>query len=177
MSLTELGDRDCLDEAIEVSEVMLHLDAEDRLGVRMMLAPLYLVRRRFDELRELLARFEGDGMLPLRWVGVMQSFVAGGGIAATRLLPSVHERNPFAIAFLSGARRLPRYRPEGYVIGSEEEAIACADTLRPALRSMPKFRTWLKSVAAAGDAASEGAVGAGPLRVGRMRRVRASPRS
>lgn len=144
-SLSESRAKGALDEAIHTAETMLTLDEEDHLGVRGPVAAWYIARKRWQELRELLELFEGSHTLELTWAAVALAFATEGEAAAARALPEALLANPFALDYLTGRRRRRGPLPPIIEWRGDTEAILAAHHLRPALRAMPEFKTWLQS--------------------------------
>ncbi len=132
------------DSAIGIGVELLRLDHDDHLGMRTVLGPLYLARRRFEDAQALLERFKDCTLLSLGWTRVMLAFATDGERAAARLLGAVIAANEFAPALVSGKRRNPGRVINSYTLGSEDEALMAVDCLAPALRAMPAFRKWLR---------------------------------
>lgn len=78
------------------------------------------------------------------WARVLLAFATEGEDAATLRLVAARERNPHVEAYLTGAKRRPRTRPELNAPGDEYEALVCADILWEAWKAHPKARKWLK---------------------------------
>ena len=145
-SLSESRAKAALDEAIHTAETMLTLDEEDHLGVRGPLAAWHIARKRWDDLRELLEQFAECGMLELAWARVILAFATEGEEAATRTLPETLLANQFALDYLSDRRRHRGPLPPLIEWRGESEAIFAAHHLRPALRAIPEFKTWLRTL-------------------------------
>jgi hypothetical protein len=159
-----VGTPESHDRAIAVAEEMLRWDGEDRLGIRGPLVGWYLGRGRHDDARALLARFEDDGLLPIMWGRVLLAFITEREEAAMKLLSAAVARNPHAVGYLSGVKKLPTGEFSAIEVGGKTEAIDTADSLEPAMRANPAFRKWLRAAGGGGAGSGAGVVdGAGAV--------------
>jgi len=137
-TLEELGRED---EAIAHFQELLLLNEHDNQGVRYLLLPRLLERRRHTEAAALLERYPQDAGATLAYCAALLVFQVEGD--------SENARTALASA-LALNRHVPRYlrNPvkrfvDHYALGSEEEALACIDEMGHAWQQTPGALEWL----------------------------------
>lgn len=134
-----------LDEAVLEHEGMLELNPGDNQGIRYGLMALYLALNQLDKAGKLFEEYDEREYSPIfGWAYVLDRFLAGNTTGAEQALKQTCERNPHAKAFFLGQRKLPKYMPGSYSMGSNEEAMIAYDILKIAWKKHPKARKWLK---------------------------------
>jgi tetratricopeptide (TPR) repeat protein len=135
------------DEAIEVYERMLELNTNDNQGVRDDLLGIYLAAGKPEMADALLKRFPSDEahFSNQAWGRVIERWMAGDLNGACDALAKARKLNAYAQSYLTGARRMPGRLPNGFRIGSEEEAQLTCARLMPALKHHPEFLSWLRT--------------------------------
>ncbi|WP_428940666.1 tetratricopeptide repeat protein [Fontivita pretiosa] len=142
----ELRDDGQFDEAISVYQRMLELNPDDNQGIRDSLASLLLRLERHEELRKLLDRYPEDCSLVHCYSEALLLFRQQGASDASRnALRQAIRYNPYLPEFLLGKRRPPRYVPEFYSPGDDNEARTFAGDLVPCWRATPGAVEWLKA--------------------------------
>lgn len=137
---------DSLKEAIAECEGLLDLNPGDNQGNRDTLRGLYLEAGRAEGIRRLEKEYkDGDWAIPT-WSGVLERWLSGDLKQAEKRARAGHKRNPHVVAYLSGAKRLPKEEPDGFSFGSQEEAALCASTLGRAWRAHPEAVSWLRGL-------------------------------
>ncbi len=142
--LRELGR---LEEAVKECEMMLDLNPNDNQGMRYSLLPLYLQLDRREDASRLLSKYEGDIDAIFAWGKALLAFLCGDIPGAQEACAAAVRKNPFVPPYLSGKSPLPDVKPACYSLGSEEEAIICADMLGRAWMAHPEALAWLGSQA------------------------------
>ncbi len=134
-----------LEEAIEEYEEMLALNENDNLGVRHLLLPCLLALSRMDEARKLLKLHAGecDWNAAFAWARVLERLLSGDEPGASKALAAARKQNPYVEVYLKRQRKLPRNLPDGYSVGSKEEALCFAGPLLTAWARHPEARKWL----------------------------------
>ncbi len=134
------------EEAIAEYEAMLELNPADNQGVRYSLLCCYLVTDCLEGVRRLARKYKENRFnVVFAWGHVLERFLAGELVAATRALKPARLQNAHMEAFLTGRRKLPRRLPEAYAPGSKDEAVAFAEGMMAAWRHHPKALRWLAS--------------------------------
>jgi tetratricopeptide (TPR) repeat protein len=133
------------DEAIDHARDMLRLNPGDNQGVRHVLAVWLLELRRHDDLEELLQAYDGDFLAVWSYTRALLSFrTTGDSEVAREHLRLALEKNPHVPAFLLGARKLPRRRPDYIGVGDEREAATVAVEMARSWLSTPDALGWLR---------------------------------
>ena len=153
-ALLDWGTPERVEEATTLMEEMLDLNPNDNQGMRDWLGACYVAQRRYDDAEALLLRYPDDWLAAPAWTRVLLVFATDGKERATELLVEARKRNRHVEKYLTGAKRLPRARAGGYSPGDENEAVYCADMLRPVCKAHPKAKNWLKGMSEA-DGAGE----------------------
>lgn len=71
-------------------------------------------------------------------------FRRGGGAVASKVLPAALKHNPHVLKFLSDRKKMPRYLPDMYSWGDENEAIIYMANFAEAWLANPEALVWLK---------------------------------
>lgn len=129
------------DEAISHFQELLRLNEHDNQGVRYLLLPRLLERRRHTEAAAVLARYPQDVGATLASCAALFSFQVEGD--------SENARAGLASAFALN-RHVPKYlrNPverfvDRYALGSEEEALASIDEMGRAWQQTPGALEWI----------------------------------
>ena len=130
--------------AIDILEAMLELDYDDNIGARRSMAAWLMALRDWDAAEQTLTRFEGCDTVEFAWVRLMLAFVRGGPQAAAPLIEQTIERNTQLVPYMVGDKPRPTEDMGEARPGNAGEAAVAADMLAPALRALPKFRSWLR---------------------------------
>jgi tetratricopeptide (TPR) repeat protein len=142
-----LVDAERLEEAAQVYERMLELNANDNQGARYELLALYLALRRLDAAARLFGKYPGEERFSavFAWGRVLERWLAGAVEEAGAALARAREHNPFVERYLTGRRKVPQNLPPYYSPGDASEAQVAALELAPAIRSSPEFVAWLRA--------------------------------
>lgn len=133
----------CLQDAISHYAAMLVLNPNNNQGVRYPLLGAYLTIGDLVSARALLKEFEGDAMATFAWGEALERALSGDYEGASAALKIARRRNRFIELYLMGARELPRFLPESYALGSDEEAVICLENLGGAWAEHPESARWL----------------------------------
>lgn len=117
--LWDLGEREA---AIGHYRDMLRLNPIDNQGLRWILATWLLAVEDHDVLEKLLAQYEGDAFVYWPYTRTLLSFRQGDESAARAALRKGWDANPHVPDLLLGVTFLPEEPPDGYALGSPEEA-------------------------------------------------------
>jgi tetratricopeptide (TPR) repeat protein len=141
-TLEELGRED---EAVAHFQELLRLNEHDNQGVRYLLLPRLLERRRHAEAAAVLERYPQDAGATLAYCAALLAFQVEGD--------SANARTALASA-LALNRHVPKYLRapverfvDHYAPGSEEEALACIDEMGSAWQQTPGALEWLEKQA------------------------------
>lgn len=133
------------DEAVGHYQELLRLNPDDNQGVRDILLPLFLETGRDAEAGALLRQFEQDGSAVWAYGWALWAFRQDrDSEAARKRLREAIRANRRVPDYLTGEVEMPEVLPESYAVGSEEEAILCADTLWEAWEAAPGALHWLE---------------------------------
>jgi len=131
-------------DAIKTYEKMLALNPNDNQGARDPLLGLYLAIGGLEEAGKLLKDYEKDPSANFAWARVLERFLSSDLPGAAAALEIARKKNPLVELFLSSEKEMPRYLPEMYSPGSEEEAMVCLDYLAVAWGNFPPAVLWLR---------------------------------
>jgi len=132
-------------EATEHYQEMLKLNPQDNQGVRHVLL-LCLLRTHQDEKVEVLLKENKEDKALAIWsyVRALLSFRRKGNTAASRKhLDHAFSVNPHVAEYLLNEEDLPEGLPDGYSLGSKQEAVICADQLLDVWQETPGAIEWL----------------------------------
>lgn len=148
MSLAEAGQHD---EAISHYEEMLRLNPADNQGIRDWLLHALLETGRNDEAAGLIARYRDDDSAVWLWSKALLAFrTKGDKPAARKALARAVEGNAYVAEFLSGTRKMPRFLPDFYGLGDENEAVLYVNGGAAAWAATPGALAWLKAARGGG---------------------------
>jgi tetratricopeptide (TPR) repeat protein len=141
-----LQDMERTDEAIGHYQDLLRLNPHDNQGVRDILLPLLLVVGQDSAAGTLLLQYADDASATWKYGWTLWAFrQEGDSPAAQKRLRAAVKANRHVIAYLSGKAPIPDMLPDSYALGSNEEAILCADGLFEAWRVTPGADRWLSA--------------------------------
>lgn len=134
-------------KATEIFEEMIELNPNDNQGVRYILIDCYLSKKLYQKAQQLLEQYKDGSMAVFNWAKVLYAYATEGENAAAEALGPAIEQNQYVLQYLASKKRLPRYMPECYSPGDENEAIFCADVLKESWKSHREAKRWLKEKA------------------------------
>jgi len=111
--------------------------------VRDPLLGLYLSIGGIDKAHKLLSDFKADASANFAWGRVLERFLSDDLPGADAALRKARKENRFVELYLSGRKKMPKYLPNMYSPGSEEEAILCLDNMAPAWTEFHPAMVWL----------------------------------
>lgn len=133
------------DEALAHWKDLLRLNPADNQGVRDVLVPRLIEQHRDDEARDLLAAYADDASAMLSYARTLLEFRrCGDGDAARNGLAAALKGNPHVLKYLTGSAAMPRWLPEAYRPGSEDEAQLATAMLAPAWHATEGAVEWLR---------------------------------
>jgi len=133
-----------IDEAIGHFQEMLRLNPNDNQGVRDNLVGLLLQTGRLEEAAALLKAYKCDQVAVWNYSRALLTFMQKGNTATARKhLAKAIKDNPYVVDYLLGEEEVPM-SPQGYTIGSKEEAVVCFECLDDAWESAPGALEWLE---------------------------------
>ena len=137
-----------VDKAIGNYQELLRLNPGDNQGVRYLLLPLLLAQEKHEEAEKLLAGFADDVMAIWQYCRALLTFRKEGDTPAARQqLKKAIAANRHVPQYLLGDAEIDR-DPDGYSIGSNEEAIICVNECDGAWQAIPGALDWLRTQAA-----------------------------
>lgn len=132
------------EEAITHYQEMLRLNPNDNQGVRENLLACLLETKQTDEAEALLKQYKESGMAVWNYSRALLTFMKKGDSATARKhLANAIKANPFVPEYLLDDEPAPM-SPQGYSIGSVEEAAICSELLRNAWEVTPDALDWME---------------------------------
>jgi hypothetical protein len=136
------------DEAIGHARELLRLNPNDNQGVRDALSEWLIRRERYDELAELLKRYQDDGSALWAWTEALLAFRAeGAGATAKKKLRAALKTNKHVADFLIGVETLPPRLPASYSPGGRDEAALYAAGFLAGWKAVPGAVDWVTAEA------------------------------
>jgi tetratricopeptide (TPR) repeat protein len=136
------------DEAIGHYQELLRLNPNDNQGVRDILLPLLLTVGRNADAGALLAQYANDITATWKYCWALWAFRQEGDSPSARdRLREAVRANPHVPHYLTGRAPIPELLPDGYSLGSPEEAMLCADELIDVWNETPGALAWLLDAA------------------------------
>jgi tetratricopeptide (TPR) repeat protein len=136
------------DEAISHYRELLRLNPNDNQGVRDILLPLLLSIGRDADAGALLAQYTDDPTASWRYGWALWTFRNEGESPAARdRLREAVKANRHVPSYLTGKAAIPEVLPDGFSLGSLEEAMICADGMIEVWNETPGAIPWLLAVA------------------------------
>jgi hypothetical protein len=130
--------------AIREYEKLLELNPNDNQGIRYVLFGAYLEEDKWEAAARLLKRYEEPTANGLYNKLLLELYKNGFSANAVKFLTDAKKVNPHVIPFLSGKKKIPMFRPEGYRLGDESEAIIYADDHFQLWEKIEGLQKWLK---------------------------------
>lgn len=135
------------DDAIAHYKAMLRLNPGDNQGNRYMLAACFATLKRYDELEALFAQQGDDCGLAWLFTKALVKFAREGATnSAHQLLSTALDRNRFVPHYLSGKKLMPKYLPDSYGFGSDDEAICYVTDFKKAWEVVSGAIDWIVEV-------------------------------
>jgi tetratricopeptide (TPR) repeat protein len=145
------------DEAVEHYREMLRLNPNDNQGLRNVLAACLLDLGRDEDTSALLEQYDGDCAAAWTYAAALLAFRAEGDTSRSKeKLAEDVKANAYAPAYLTGAKKMPRYLPDYIGIGDDNEAVSVASDYTSAWKSTPGALEWLRANAGKKGGASAG---------------------
>lgn len=138
--LWEIGEKEA---AIENAIDILKYNEYDNLMVINLLANWLLKEERYEQLEELLEKYEKDNSATISYSRVAFLYKTNEIKAAENALRRAYNRNPFVIPYIVKQKKIPNTLPHVARFGSEEEAIRYA-SLGLEVWNDPKMIGWVK---------------------------------
>ena len=138
-------------EAVSHFEAMIELCPNDNMGVRGQLLPLYLMVDQPEKAAALLAKYEDDVSPELTWGSVLVYYILRDFNKAQKALAAARRWSPRVEKYILHEKKLPRRRPDTYIVGSEDEAVNAASYLVDAWELYPTALIWLHHGGQPGD--------------------------
>jgi tetratricopeptide (TPR) repeat protein len=123
---------------------LLQLNPGDNQGLRYRLLTTLLRAGRNAEAESLLAEYADEQSPTFKYAAVLLALRRQDQPAARRLLRAAMKANRRVPAYLAGLRDLPPELPSHYAIGSDDEAVLCADDLMEPWSDTPGAAAWLR---------------------------------
>lgn len=134
-------------EAIVHLEEMLALNPSDNQGLRYFLINWYLFIGDHKKADQLMNRYEDDAGLEYAFGQALSLFMKEGQIPEVNaVLRRAIERNPLALVLLLHPEQIPELLPDGYSIGSPEEAMLFAHGASEVWLNIPEAMEWLQKI-------------------------------
>jgi len=138
-------------DAINEWKAMLELNPGDNQGLRYRLLASHMALGKLPEARRLFKQYpdEFGFNTVFAWLKVLDRYLAGKKAEALDALAAARKQNAHSMAFILGAKALPKQLPDAYGAGSKDEAASFAEDLQMAWAAHPAARKWLATVTAA----------------------------
>jgi len=141
MHLRDAGQNE---EAAEHFWELLRLDPNDNQGNRDLLMPCLIELGRDDDAERLYALYTMDEMAVWKYSRALLDFrKRGDSPAAKKSLKAALKQNNHVPQYLLGHKKMPRYLPDHYGFGDENEAIGYAHMNMSAWKATPSAMDWL----------------------------------
>jgi len=132
------------EEAVEHYWDMLRLNPNDNQGIRDLLMPCLIELGRDKDAEKLFKQYKEDGMAVWIYSRALLDFRKHGDSAISdRSLKKALEENRHVPDYLLGRKKMPRYIPDYYGFGDENEAVLYAYGNRGAWKVTPGAMEWL----------------------------------
>lgn len=133
-----------LKEAASQFEELLELNTMDNLGVRYMLAGVYLEWDRLQHAERLLRAYEDDASAVFAYSRLILEYKKKGITAKLVMLYNAAlQRNEYVPEYLFGKRKMPNSLPNYIGIGDENEAISYVATHSRIWVNLPELLQWM----------------------------------
>ena len=130
--------------AVSHLEAMLELNPNDNQGLRYPLASWLLELGEDAKLAALFKRYKDDESADFLWTAALAEFRrSGDGPASQKRLRKARKDNRHVVAYLAGAKAMPKKLPPFISPGDEDEAVAYADGARKTWAAIPGALDWL----------------------------------
>jgi tetratricopeptide (TPR) repeat protein len=123
---------------------LLQLNPGDNQGLRYRLLTTLLLAGRNDD-AETLLKEQSEASPQFVYAAVLLALRAQDHRAARRLLRAALKSNRRVPAYLTGRKELPVNLPSHYALGSDDEAVLCANDLIVPWSSTPGAVEWLRA--------------------------------
>jgi len=132
------------EEAVEHYWDMLRLNPNDNQGIRDLLMPCLIELGQDKDAEKLFKQYKGDGMAVWMYSRALLDFRKHGDSAiSNKSLKKALEENRHVPDYLLGRKKMPRYIPDYYGFGDENEAVLYAYGNRGAWKATPGAMEWL----------------------------------
>ena len=132
------------DAALGHYRELLRLNPNDNQGVREAYLPLLLKLGRDAEAARYIKEAPDEDSASRVYIRALLAYRLGGDSSTSRKeLRRAVKANPFVVPCL--LEEQPGVMPEGYSLGSEEEAMVCAEELWPVIEVTPGALKWLEA--------------------------------
>lgn len=142
LMLWEMNEKD---EAIKNAFEILKYKKYDNLMVRGVLANWLLIDERYEQLKELLEKYDNDYLAAINYSRVAFLYKIGNIRDAENALRRAYRRNPFVIAYILKQKKVPNLLSYKMKFGGEEEAIQYASLGLEAWNDS-KMLAWIKDM-------------------------------
>jgi hypothetical protein len=145
------GLADCLweegrkQEAAEHCRAMLRLNPNDNQGMRYRLVSMLLHLGLYDELEQLLKKYEDDASAEWAYTRALLAFrLEGDTVRAREFLAQATDVNAHVPLYLARVKPIPRVMPDYITFGGEDEAIGYCAQFLAAWRETEGATAWLR---------------------------------
>lgn len=142
LQLWEMNEKD---EAIKNAFEILKYNKKDHLMTRGVLANWLLIDERYEQLKELLEKYDNDYLAATNYSRVALLYKIGDLRSAENALRRAYKRNPFVIAYILKQKKAPNSLSFKMKFGTEEEAMQYASLGLEAWND-PKMLAWIKEM-------------------------------
>lgn len=134
------------DQAISDFQDILRLNENDNMGARYYLWSLMFQTKRFNELQKSMNKYKDEDTACWQYSRALLSFCLHGfSKQSNKYLSEAIKQNKYVLEYLLGKAKMPIYTPEGYQLGSRDEAIIYADVFADAWKEMNGALDWLRN--------------------------------
>ncbi len=138
------------EEAIEHFWELLRLNPNDNQGNRDLLMPRLIELGRDEDAERLYKQYREGITAGWKYSRALLDFRKHGDSAVSKKsLRQALKQNPHVPAFVLGRKKMPRYLPESFGFGDENEAIGYAFGDKAAWKATPGALEWLAATAKA----------------------------
>jgi len=139
--LWEAGQRE---EAVEHYWDLLRLNPNDNQGIRDLLMPCLIELDRDEDAEKLFKQYEEDGMAVWMYSRALLDFRKhGDSPSAVKSLKAALDENKHVPPYLLGRKKMPRYLPDHYGFGDENEAVLYVHGNKAAWKATSGALEWL----------------------------------
>lgn len=140
--LWDMGERDL---AIKHAFEILKYNKKDNLMVRGILANWLLIEERYEQLKDLLEKYDNDYLAAINYSKAVLLYKTDNIKEAEHALQRAYRRNPYVLPYILKQKKIPNLLSYKIRFGGEEEAMQYA-SLGLEVWNNPKIVSWVKEM-------------------------------